>query len=250
MKYGGFALVGLALLFGACGDDGGEQAAFDAAPIPVDAEVITACTSAGGTGGTHKLFLNFESQELTAGAVNDATQNTTTIVSATVTSPPWFDGAATRDDLITLVVDNVTALLAPFDIEVVTTRPAAGPYTMMVLGGSPADLGLPGSSFSVATATCIANVENQVHVITDFGYRPTVQTIIAAYALGEGFGASKTNGACLCWNNAACDPRPDGICTLSADDEIEIDEAISCDAVTTVTMNAHQKFKQRFGCRP
>jgi hypothetical protein len=103
MKICGSVAVAVALLFGACGDDGGEQAAFDAAPIPFDAEVVTACTSAGGAGGTHKLYLNFESQELTAGAVNDATQNVSAPLSAAGTSPPWFDGAATRD---TLIIDH------------------------------------------------------------------------------------------------------------------------------------------------
>lgn len=248
MRNSCWVVVAVVLLGGACGDDGGTDATFDAAPIPIDAEVITACTSTGGPGGTHKLFLNFESQELTAGP-NDATQNITSNVTETVTSPPYFDGAATRDGLIALVTGDVTSLLAPFDIEVVTARPAAGPYTMMVLGGSAADLGFSGNFGSLATATCDQNTENQVHVLTDLERADAVQNIIAAYGLGEGFGASKTPGACMCWNNPACDPRPPGTCTLN-EEELEFDDELKCDAASVTTMNVHQKFKSRFGCRP
>ena len=249
MVNGGLVMVAAALVFGACGDDGGNQPALDAAPIPVDAEVLTPCTSTGGAGGTHKLFLNFESQELTPGE-NDATLNRSSIVTETVTSPPFFDGVATRDDIITLVVDNVTTILAPFDIEVVTTRPAAGPYTMIVLGGTPDDLGLAPGSFVVASNTCLPNVENHIHLLTDVSYGAAISFIIGAYGLGSGFGASKTNGACLCWNHVDCEPRLNGACTLSADEEVEIDPALNCDGSSVTTMNQHQKFKQGFGCRP
>lgn len=245
------AVVVTVLVCSGCGDDGGSEPAFDAAPIPVDAEVITACTSAGGAGGTHKLFLNFESQDLTPGG-HDAPLNTTPLITVAGTSPPWFDGAGTRDTLIMRITDGVTSVMAPFDVEVTTTRPAAGPYTMMIMGGSPADLGLNGSYGSLAANTCVPGMENTTHLIFDQGINPAIQTVIAAYAMGEGISTSGTNGSCLCWGEAACEPR-DQLCILDADNEValgttEFDN--KCEPAGTTTMNEHQKFKQAFGCRP
>jgi hypothetical protein len=234
-----------------CGDDGGSEPAFDAAPIPVDAEAITPCTSTGGPGGTHKLFLNFESQDLTPGA-HDATLNTTPLITDAGTSPPWFDGAGTRDTLIMRVTDGVTSVLAPFDVEVTTTRPAAGPYTMMIMGGSPADLGLSGNFGSLAANTCVPGMENMTHLIFDQGINPAIQTVVAAFAMGNGISTSATHGSCLCWGDPACEPR-DALCTLDADNDValgttEFDN--KCEPVGMTTMNEHQKFKQAFGCRP
>jgi hypothetical protein len=240
-------VVGVLVAFG-CGDDGGSEPAFDAAPIPIDAEVITPCTSAGGAGGTHKLFLNFESQELTPGP-NDATTNTTMLVMEAGTSPPWFADAGNREELITLVTDNVTSILAPFDIEVVTTRPVSGPYTMMVMGGRSADLGFTSNFGSLAAAGCIPD-PNNIHLIFDQNFRNAAASVVAAYAMGFGISNSAENGSCLCWNDPACEPR-EGICTLESEMDVAVDvDGVFCEPAGTTTINEHQKFKQAFGCRP
>jgi hypothetical protein len=149
------------------------------------------------------------------------------------------------------VTDGVTAVLAPFDIEVTTTRPAAGPYTMMVMGGLASDLGFTSNFGALASNTCLSGVENVVHLIFDQGINPAIGTVIAAYGMGKGISTSATNGSCMCWTS--CDEAHSELCTLDADSEVAVgstDTDNNCEPVGITTMNEHQKFKQAFGCRP
>lgn len=98
-----------------------------------------------GASGRGVVFLALDGVTVSSGASN-ARANTSFIVpaGATVAIPP-FDEApfgADRQSAIAELLGHVRADFAAFDVEVVTERPAGGAYTMAVVGGSPALLGL------------------------------------------------------------------------------------------------------------
>jgi len=145
-------------VFWACGDDGGgtkppDAAMRDAAMADTDAPAFNCMTSP--TAGTHKLFLQFEGVMLTKGTtsapLNQISFFNDTVMSATI--PVWKAAVADRADQIASIVCNVREVLFPFDVEVVTTRPASGDYDMVVFGGEPGDLG-----FQTGTGTAYAAV--------------------------------------------------------------------------------------------
>lgn len=96
-------------------------------------------SSEGGTGGfaaSRVLYLNFDGGTFMAGP-EDATRDqpgSVTGVGPYAAAP----GYVARD----LVVDGVTAALAPFDVAVTDQRPAEGDYDMVVFTESPGGAGV------------------------------------------------------------------------------------------------------------
>src|SRR5262249_3541653 len=142
------AIVVLAFLVG-CGDDSTApgDAAIDASVIdaaidaPIDgpggnADAGPLCApSDGGAVGTHTLFLNFEGVTITRGGTgcqNDATRNCSFIATADTVVTQFAATAANRQMLLDDIVSNMYQQLAPYSINLVTTRPASGPYKMIV----------------------------------------------------------------------------------------------------------------------
>ena len=182
--------------------------------ILVDAppDVPTGC-AALPAGGTHKVFLQFEGATLTR-AASDATLNQFTIIEgshATATVPRWKAAAVDRAAQIQSVVCAMRESLLPFDVEVVTTRPAAGDFEMVVIGGSYADLGYTFGSntfiFSFASPDCAnANTRDvswvaertQPAAATALTAAETANNATAGIGIGDGLGASKAPLNCMC----------------------------------------------------
>jgi hypothetical protein len=135
---GGAGLTGVDAQPGHGGGDHGDGGTIDAA---------RACAH-------RALFLNFAGQALTrapTGTPSDASRNLASWMQIDQgTAPPYREGQADRASHIQTIVDGVRGQLAQFPITVVTTRPATGDYLMIVLGGTPGDVG---SRFSAAVTT-------------------------------------------------------------------------------------------------
>jgi hypothetical protein len=170
------AIVLLAFVVG-CGDDSAAtaDAAVDASQIDaaIDAPAIDGpggnadagplCpASDGGAAGMHKLFLNFEGGfTITHGAgacTNDATQNCSFIATAD-TPIMQFDAAdANRAQLLADIVSKMNSQLAPYSVEVTTTRPASGPYKMIVFAQCATALMCSAGSGSIGPVECPPNM--------------------------------------------------------------------------------------------
>src|SRR4026207_1132801 len=102
---------------------GTEGAVTDA---PIDARPFDCATSP--TAGAHKVFLNFDGVTLTKGTgANDSVTNVVTFcigVPTPATSTPWRMGAGDRATQIADAVCAIRQSFFPFDVEMVTTRPA------------------------------------------------------------------------------------------------------------------------------
>lgn len=94
------------------------------------------------------VYLNFSdgTETLTRGDLDDAPRNVSSIGQAApypaFSWPSLVAGTETRADLVRRIAREVHALFLPFNVLVTTTRPAAGPYTMVLVGGRPSDIGL------------------------------------------------------------------------------------------------------------
>ncbi len=83
------------------------------------------------------LFLNFNGVTLIDKSYSDAAKNYSSIGKGGVVPP--FVGDAQK------VFVQVKTFFAPFDVEVVTTRPASGDYLMAAVGGDQTNLGVGGA---------------------------------------------------------------------------------------------------------
>ncbi len=170
---------------------------------------MTACASG------RKLYLAFEGQTLTH-AATDSTQNTAAWIGVTTANVPAFHpGLTNRATEIQTIVDGVKSRLAGTPIEVVTTRPASGPYVMIVLGGTNT---IVGSNYSYATSDhdCGDTVKNDVGWVSDTPSLSYVPDLIIG-TVGWGLGLQGTNDPtdCMCaWANSCTSAS--GACTLSS----------------------------------
>ena len=130
-------------------------AACSAPPPPSGVRRADACH-----GGPVTLWLDFEG----AGVVHATTDDSSAMPVASSLAPtsavvPPFSSAesapkVTRDAALAAIVDRVRTLLHPYDVAVVTTRPAATPYTRILVGGTAAALGVSATEAGLANVDC------------------------------------------------------------------------------------------------
>ncbi len=119
---------------------------------------------------------------------------------ASGTATPFRQASGNRTTDIMTITDGIRAVLAGFPVTVVTTRPAAGPYVMVVFGGS---AGAVGSNFSLAVneLDCDDSENSDVLWISDASGVP-LQRLINVAVGGIGFGLGLTATAdpndCMC----------------------------------------------------
>jgi hypothetical protein len=162
-----------------------------------------------------QVYLAFEGVTLT-NAATDATQNHAAWIGVgTAAVPPFHPNDANRMGEIQTIVDGVKSRLAGTPITVVTTRPASGPYVMVVLGGSNT---IVGSNYTYATSDhdCGDLVKNDVGWVSDapsLSYVPDL--IVGTIGWGLGLQGTSDPADCMCaWANNC--QSASGACTLSS----------------------------------
>lgn len=161
------------------------------------------------------VYLSFDGETLTRTAT-DATQNHVAWIGVNTANVPAFHpNLSNRAGQIQTIVDGVKSRLAATPIDVVTTRPATGPYVMIVLGGDNGDVG---SNYTYATSDhdCGDLVKSDVGWVSDAPSLTDVPDLIVG-TIGWGLGLQGTNSPtdCMCgWANSCDDDG--GACTLSA----------------------------------
>jgi hypothetical protein len=178
-----------------------------------------------------KLFLEFLGVTLSDDANSDATTNKARWLTTTSSViPPWRQGGANRAVEIQQVVDGVKARLANTPIEVVTTRPAAGPYVMVVLGGATTGRGgTVGTVYAYATSyhDCGDVTKNDVGWVSDMTVAaagmdaPTTYVadlVVGSVGWGLGLDGTTDGNDCMCAWTTSC-----------------TDNATACTLATTIT---------------
>ena len=203
-----------------CGDDSmmanadappSADAAIDAPPS-IDAPSSNAdagplCgASDGGAVGTHKLFLNFEAVTITSGSnCNDATTNCSFIATANTDVPQFASANANRAQLIADILTDVNGVLAPYSIEVTTTRPAAGPYKMVVFAQCVTSLGCAAGTGSIGPVECMNFGRNDIaFVFEDTSGNANhifyANEVLFLLGLANGVSITEVPNDCLCHN--------------------------------------------------
>lgn len=255
----------------ACGDDGG-SATIDApsgidAPSDVATDAPPAFDCNTPSTGTHTIFLSFEGVTLTR-ATSDAMLNNFAAVDAsrtTATIPAWKAAALSRDMMIRTVTCTVREVLLPFDVKIVTTRPASGNYEMVVIGGGPADLGY---NIGTSSAISLIGVPDCAHSnLRDVGWvaefpagggsmsislspLETANSALAIVGIENGLAGVKQGRNCMC--------------RVSSNEPVQCDDTQACQLTSTAplaaggsqcnvtgpTENQVAKLTARYGARP
>jgi hypothetical protein len=192
------------------GGRGGDASPGDDASPASDAAMPAGCTS-------RSVYLNFEGQTLLRGRSDATTNHAEWMTIDQGTAPPYLAGHINRAAIIQAIVDGVRRQLAQFPITVVTARPAAGSYVMIVFGGR---AGAVGSLFggAVNRLDCDDSRPSDVAWVSDL-LAPTQRVInvtVGAIGFGLGLTATVARGDCMCgWDND-CDDDETVACTLGS----------------------------------
>lgn len=191
------------------------------------------------------VYLNFEGVALVRNP-SDATQNHASWMTINNgAAPAYRANSSTRDADIQAITTGIRQQLAAFPIAVVTERPAAGPYVMIVFGGTAQNVG---SRFggAVNALDCSDTQKSDVAWISD-GVQPTQRVInyaIGAIGFGLGLSATTDPNDCMCgWDNG-CVQNTNVACTISGTLTRDPNANQQCAGVTT--QNAQQAFSQAF----
>jgi hypothetical protein len=159
----------------------------------------------GGVGYGHVVYLNFSGARLDWDVTNDAALNRCWISKThRNTSIPafWEDDAfsaahPTRTAVIDAIAVRVRDAFAPFDVQVVTERPALAAFTMVVVGGTMADVDIAnvGAEGVSATRACTGATDRDLAFVATGidrfrNYPDRVQAIanVIVHELGHTFG--------------------------------------------------------------
>ena len=181
----------------------------------------TQIDAAPACANNRKVFLEFLGVTLTDAAASDAATNTARWLNTTSSAVPmWRAGGANRATQIQEVIDGVKSRLSSTPIQVVTTRPASGPYVMIVLGGASGQGGTVGTIYSYSTSfhDCGDLTKSDVGWVSDMpGESTSFVANLAVGAIGWGLGLNGTLTAtdCMCGWTTTCDSSATA-CTLSA----------------------------------
>ncbi|HZS38008.1 MAG TPA: Ig-like domain-containing protein [Polyangia bacterium] len=149
---------------------------------------------------THVLFLNFGGEALTQGSSDNAPNGVSVIAGTQV---PQFNGAVnapkvTRQNAIDAVVDRLRTFYAPYNLDIVTTRPGSGAYTVIEIGGSHTIANEPSGVAGVSPLDC--SNSNPSNVVFDFSDDQTPDyggvvavAITGAHESGHSYGLEHTD---------------------------------------------------------
>jgi len=210
------------------------------------AENASCPTSSTPPSGVHRLYLAFGGVDLRPGP-DDATTSTSGLITQAVAVPAFLAGDDEAPAKIALIVASVKQSLAPFDVEVVSERPAAGPYDMIVFGGSSGQvLGSDGQQFA-GPQVCAGVPASQIGLVFEVR-KPlvaTAATAVGIYAVMHGAATTARPGDCLCLTDWRCVALATQ-CSFGA--EALGSDSSGCHIAGSV--NGVQEMIDAFGCRP
>jgi hypothetical protein len=198
--------------------------------------------------GAHVYFLNFDGQALTSGA-DDPAANRSSLLGTSVTLPAYIAGDVARATKIQAIVSEANAILAPYDVALVTTRPASGSYDMLVAGGTSQQAGFPAGLLGTAPVDCTGALPHHIALLFDLGTgHDAARQIVGSLGIGHAVSASTASTDCMCIADASCTTLA-AACTIGGAGT-SVSSNATCEAAGVTTMNVNQKFLAAFGAHP
>jgi hypothetical protein len=163
--------------------------------------------------------------------------------------PPFLPQAADRQAFIAELVGKVEAQLAPYSIDIVTTRPTASEYDMIVLGGDPVSVtgGCPACT-ALTPFDCMSDNRHHIDLVFDFGEGTNsnkyVNTVLDDIGVMLGLAATTTPGDCMCRLASGCLTPPGPLCTYGRN--LPVDTNFAC---SRATQDEPAMLQAALGCR-
>jgi hypothetical protein len=231
------------VVLSACSDGGGGSTG-DAGPR-ADAPPSCPAPATPLAAGSHTLFVSFEGVTLTLGDCDDAKTNCSSLVAqASTMVPPFLAGQGTRAGRITTIVGMAKEALAPFSVDVVTTRPASGSYWMVSVGGATTLVSGTPDSLMAVKPVCDATNTSSIALIfeqdTEFGDRAYADSIAGAFGRLAGLLPISKNGDCMCtaatcthgqvctWSTGAVPAAGNACSRTSQNEHLLLIDAVGC----------------------
>jgi hypothetical protein len=191
--------------------DGSSSLDPDAASIGnPDATTSSACANG------RVVYLNFEGVTLTQGTSDATLDRAKWLGTTSATVPQYRPGVATRAQQILDITNFVKAAVSGIpQVTIVTTRPTAGPYVMIVFGGTRNTVSVPYSG-AVQSLDCGDAVKSDVGLVFEDATTTQTAADLALGAIGFGLGLTGTQNSndCMCnWLNNC--QQSSGACSLS-----------------------------------
>jgi hypothetical protein len=196
-------LILISSFFVACSGD--EHQVGSDAPPRADAPPSCPPATQPLAAGTFTVYLSFEGATIHFGDCDDAkTDCSGLVLQATTVVPSFLGSDAARGAHIATITSMVQDALAPFSVDVVTTRPTSGNYWMVSIGGTSDGItGVPDLSLA---AKPVCDAMNKSSLAFVFEKDPTLDTPDRAYAdtvaaaFGRLLGLVPTRSArdCMC----------------------------------------------------
>lgn len=193
------------------------------------------------------LYLNTDGVTVTkvpSGA--DAHQNTSQLCGGTFSAFDHTSFGPDRAKVVAELAGEVDRLFSPFNIQVVTTRPAAPPYGMVVVGGQAALCGLPAGYSGLAPLDCGDAWPRDVSFVFSDGitFLPML-AVVVAHEAGHSFGLPHTTESCDVMSNFLCTAGDKRF--LDVDAPVTPDHLGKCGLSST---NSHALLLQALGPAP
>jgi hypothetical protein len=199
------------------------------------------------------LFMNFDGVSLTMGT-DEASTNTSTIVTAPIALPPYLDGAADRQTRIDAIATATRTRLAPYDVELVTARPADAGYAMIVVSGdSKAVAGASGVSALVTNGCAGADPHGIAFLFQSsasadvYGPELKANLVLAMVGFEHQLPPTSKAGDCMCFAATSC-TQPEKACTVGAAGTT-VDTANACSGAPS-TIDEGALFTAALGTHP
>jgi hypothetical protein len=249
------AVCATILFFCACGDDSmanpdgpsvDAPASIDAPRIDAPPDAIASdghCVGDGGMGTRHHIYLLFDGVMLTPGN-DDSRTNHTSLINNPSTVPPFLGTASNRQQVIGDISANVRQMLNGYNVDVTTTRPASGDYTMIVFATAQS-VGLSPGIGAIGYSDCGNANADDVGLVVDMGTGTGINAIYYSnlvmfdVGLSLGVGTNQLAGDCM---NDIGNTGP-GLCSLSSD--VAIHQGCGPDGGT---QNEQEIFADQLGC--
>ena len=170
---------------GGPGDDGSNT---DALSPPAGAQQVLEQQSVG----PQRIYVNFDGPRIDdcTGYCSDAPTNRSWAIGAhfgtsSIDFAPYGDAAGRQ-----AVLDELGRAFGPYDVEITTNRPSAGPYTMLVVSPT------TGPHHGVAPLDCSNNNPDDIAFVYNIGSSsPGWVAQAAAHELGHSFGLAHVTGS-------------------------------------------------------
>jgi hypothetical protein len=195
----------------------------------------------------HVVYLVFDGVTVTTGVADDPAGNASRILAAPFTAPSFFANESNRDEKLALIADGARTILAPYNIEVVTERPATGDYDMIVFGGDPVDAGFQAGIIAYRPLECNEDKPNVSFIFEN--YEPLTKRyasdVVTAVGQLNNVPITNLNGDCMCGVSLAC-ALNDALCTMGGAGT-PVDPVWTCENITEADVGA--RFLAEFGAQ-